>query len=250
MNPKKTVIPVLMLLLVLLAGIVELVAANPVPSPLVIVDSPHNNQIYPTNTVQLAFTKAPYEYYNFSSYSYSLDGQPAKPTDGNTVLTNLAAGSHTLTIYGSITYQTGSQNYTDNDLTLAQVYFSTVYSTAWVTFGLILTAFISVVSLVLFTNGRQLASRLKTKKTGIFWLGLACFLLVSIVLIAFVGGMASDYLFPYYPHRLEVILVSPVIGSIVCSVFLGLGFGMMALGTRERKARLKKQASAAPQNLN
>src|SRR4030043_327739 len=106
MNPKKTVIPIILgLLLSLVAGVVGLASANPISMPLVVVDSPQNNQIYATTQVQLKFALSPYAYYNFSSFAYSLDGQPTKATDGTTVLTNLAAGSHTLTIYGNGTYQ-------------------------------------------------------------------------------------------------------------------------------------------------
>jgi hypothetical protein len=237
MNPKKTVIPIILaLFLSLIAGVVGLASANPILMPLVVVDSPQNNQIYATTQVQLKFALSPYAYYNFSSFAYSLDGQPTKATDGNTVLTNLAAGSHTLTIYGNGTYQSDYNAYTThNDLVLAIVYFSVVYSTAWVTFGLILFAAFSVTSLVLFTNRRQLASRFKAKKTLSFWFGLTCFLFASLFFIANGWGMASNYLFPYYPHRLEVILFSPVLFFIGGMVFMVLGVGMMVLGTKERR---------------
>ena len=253
MNPKGTVLPfILTLLLTLVACSVEAAEANPILLPFVLVELPQNNQIYPSNTVQLVFTRSPYnDYCNFSSYSYSLDGQPAKPTDGNNVLTDLVAGSHTLTIYGDGTYQNNYNAYTThNDMVLAIVYFSTVYSPQWVTFGVILISAISVVSLALFTNRRQLASRLKAKKTLRFWVGLTFFLLSSVVFIAFAWAMASNYLFPYYPYRLEVILVSPVLGFIVGLIFMGLGVGMMALGTKKGKCAVEKQANTHHKNLN
>ena len=65
------------------------------------VNSPQNNYVYPTGDVWLQFTNIDRVDYNFSSYSYSLDGGAAQPTDGNTKLTNLAAGSHKLIIYGN-----------------------------------------------------------------------------------------------------------------------------------------------------
>jgi len=229
------------LLLSLIAGVVGLASANPISMPLVVVDSPQNNQIYPTTHVQLKFGLSPYAYYNFSSFAYSLDGQPTKATDGNTVLTDLAAGSHTLIIYGNSTHQNDYNSYnTHNDMVLAIVYFSIVYSTAWITFGLTLFAAFSVTSLVLFTNRRQLVNRFKAKKTLSFWFGLTCFLFASLLFIANGWGMASNYLFPYYPHRLEVILFSPVLVFAGGIVFMGLGVGMMALGTKERKGLLKK----------
>jgi hypothetical protein len=197
-----------------------------------------------------SFTKAPYAQYNFSTYSYSIDGHPAKATEGNTVLANLAAGSHTLTIYANATYQSGSNNSnsnTINDMMLAKVYFSAVYPTAWVTFALILIASISVDSLVLFTNRRKLARRFKTEKTDIFWIGLPCFFLASVIFIGSVWVMASGYLFPYYYDRFGFNWVSPILGSIVGLIFVGLGAGMMSLGTRERKGAVEKRVNATPQ---
>jgi hypothetical protein len=246
MKSQKIPLPIiLVLLLSLTAGVVELAESNPLPSPLINVDSPKNNQIYPTNTIQLAFTKDLYAYYNFSGYS--IDGPPEKATDGNTVMANLAAGSHNLTIYGNTTYLNDSSNSSFNNMMLAKVYFSTVYSTAWVTFALILVVSISVVSLVLFTNRRKLARRFKAEKTDIFWVGLPCFFLASGLFILSVWLMASGYLYPYYYSRFGFDWTFPILGSTIGLISMGLGVFMLDLGTRERQGVAGKQASAAPQ---
>ena len=52
LNPKKIVLPIIMALsLVLLAQSIEASLANPIPTPLIEVKSPHNYRIYPTGTV-------------------------------------------------------------------------------------------------------------------------------------------------------------------------------------------------------
>ena len=102
MKTQKIITAVLLVsLLVVVASTFAIASANPLRTPMIKVNSPTNNYVYPTGDVWLQFTNIDRYTYNFSSYSYSLDGGAAQPTDGNTKLTNLAAGSHKLIIYGN-----------------------------------------------------------------------------------------------------------------------------------------------------
>lgn len=103
MDKQSTVaaIAILALLLSVTFGIL-LVSANPISVPSIKVSSPENNKIYPSNQVLLSFAVR-YANDNFSSFSYSLDGQEPVNTNQSCVLTNLSSGSHTLIIYGNST---------------------------------------------------------------------------------------------------------------------------------------------------
>ena len=87
---------------------VNLAKANPVPD-FIIIASPKGGTIYNSTEVPMEFTPIPPPVpennitiwrTNFTSFSYSLDGHEFVPTDGNTTLTGLSSGSHTLDILG------------------------------------------------------------------------------------------------------------------------------------------------------
>ena len=87
------------LALLLSLTMVEVALANPIIDPLVFVESPQNNQIYPSNTVQLNFTAI--RGFNYTAYYYVLDEQSPKTTNGISTLNDLTPGTHTLKIYGN-----------------------------------------------------------------------------------------------------------------------------------------------------
>jgi hypothetical protein len=232
MNIKHVIAVFAVLLAVALSTLsIGGVAANPISMPYVLVNSPQNNQIYPSNTIQLTFTQSTYyDFINFSSYSYSLDGQPAINTDGNTVLTNLAPGSHILTIYGNSTTQYSPSQI--NDRVLEKVYFSVAYSTMSVTFVSILSLILVPFLLALFLNRHRLVGRFKAKKTGGFWAGAVCLIVALIAFVPSAWCFADVYLFPNF-HRGMIIL--PFMPLIFGALFIPVGVGMMVYGTRQNK---------------
>ena len=243
MSSKKSQIPTmtlcatmfLALLLSLTLG-VQMVSANPVFAPPIKVNSPENNKIYPSNQVALNFTVIN-AYHNYMSFSYSLDGKDPIDTNQSCVLTNLPSGSHTLIIYGNSTEDT----YWGGHELLGIVYFSTTYSTAWLTFGLILGASIVVLSLLIFFGRRRIATRLKNAKKFSFWLGLVGFLFFTcFVFIPSFWHWANEYLFPQFPIEHEV---SPVFGFIFSVPFMVLGLFLMWVGTRKGKSRFDAKAN-------
>jgi hypothetical protein len=214
------------------AQIIEVALANPLPAPMIEVTSPQNNKIYPSNSVQLNFTALPTSGYNFTSFSYNLDGQAQQPTGGNTLLSGLASGSHILKIYGNRTYQNSTR--LQNDMLLQIVYFSTDYWTAWVVFTAMFAAVMVLTSFIFYANRVSLARKLRAKKNGRFWIGL--------ILVIFFGGVvlgssiwhsASDYFFPYYPHGLVVSTIPDFIFGLI---FTSVGLLMMAKGTAQQSA--------------
>ena len=217
--------------LVLLAQSIEASIANPIPTPLIEVKSPHNYRIYSTGTVPFSFVALPNPGFDFTSFSYILDGQEAKTTDGNTTLTGLSPGSHTLKIYGNGT-DTWSHEERTNIL-LYSIYFSVNYQTSsLVVFG-ISAAVLAPILLGLTLRHKQFVARLRRKKTAFFWLGLACFLGSSLLFfVPSTWTIIDRYLFPkFYTPPMD----SPVPGFITGIVLMVLGLIMMAFGTRKQK---------------
>ena len=120
--------------------IANLAEANPLPSELIVVDSPQNNKIYYVTEVELNFTQLPDTGWNFTSFDYSLDGNAKVAINGSVVLTGLSYCSHTLTIYGTGTYTGVNQTYGPYEQILEKRYFSIVFSTPWVVLSTILVA--------------------------------------------------------------------------------------------------------------
>jgi hypothetical protein len=224
-------------LLVMVVGVAQ---ANPLPSPMVIVHSPKNNEIYPSRTVQLNFTPIYVDDKNFTSFTYVLDGQSPVATNGTATLSNLSPGQHTLTIYCSYnyfsrTFEFLNRTYEYKDEVANVVYFTTEYSVPWITFTIIAVATVTIIPSLLFLKRRQITTRLKGKKTGVFWLGTFLFILGSLAFIPFAWKVIADSLFPYWPKGLDV---SPsfyfsFIGALIFTV--GVGLFMMWIGTRDGK---------------
>jgi hypothetical protein len=159
-----TVVAVLVLLasLAFSEQAVSLARANPLMPPLVRVDSPQNNKIYPSNDVPLIFIVIPSNTIILTSFTYSIDGQEPKATNGSTALTNLAAESHKLTIYGKGFYAYSSNQTYESVADV--VYFSTGYSSAVVTVIAILAAATSLISLTVFALRRRLPRLLRGRR--------------------------------------------------------------------------------------
>jgi hypothetical protein len=218
----------LALLLALSAQTFLSATANPLPSPMLKVDSPQDNQIY-SNSIWLSFSPYPAAGINFTSFSYRVDGQEARPTDGQTLLTDLAWGSHTIEIYGNGTTIWGNEPRVN--VLLDIVYFGVGYSTQWLLFLLVLTATLVPLLLGCFINRRQLATRLHGKKTAAFWVGTAFLIFSTVIFIPSAWQLASNYLFPYYPHGLQI---SAVPGFLFGLTLIVAGLVLVAVGTRHR----------------
>lgn len=218
--------PVLLVSLLIVAASTFAVAwANPLRTPMIKVNSPTNNYVYSIGDVWLQFEPLSGTDLNFTSFSYSLDDQDAQPANGNTLLTNLSAGSHKVTIYGNAT--NGWNTY--DKMYLEVVYFNVNYSEAWVTFTLSFSVFIAVVSLGLFVNRKRLIMRLRGKKNAFFWLGLCGVVFVSLFLVPMGWTELNNYLFPHDTRGAITIYLGPFIAGFL--VLLCVGLLLMAIGT-------------------
>jgi len=234
---KLYAISILVLLLFLAAISIGIVAANPLPASLVSVQSPRNNQVYPSDSIQLIFTPTAE---NCTSFSYVLDDRSPVTTDGHTTITNLSWGSHELTIYANRTLAAMGFVQEDKNMVASVVYFSVVYSPALVAVVAITLPAAIIVSLSLFFRHRQIAVRLKGKKSGVFWFGTLLFVPGFLIFIVFSLMVANDYLFPYWPKGLIIYLFPYWLTAIVCIIFTCIGFGLMWWGTQQSQEANKK----------
>ncbi len=210
------------------------VSANPIFVPPIKVNSPESNRIYPTNQVTLNFTVT-YAYHNYTGFSYSLDGKEPRETNQSSVLANLPSGSHKLIIYGN----SSSEKYGSDHELLDIVYFSTSYSPALLTFGLMLTVCIATLTPLLFFGRKRIANRLKAEKRSSFWLGLLCFLFFTfLVFLPSLWHWTNDYLFPRFPSGIEI---SPLFNITLSVPFMCLGLFLMWFGTRRWKESPNKR---------
>ena len=123
--PKESVVTATIVFAFLLSvsAVVAVDVANAFVLPSVVeVTSPLTNQTNPKD-VMLSFTVSPHEAYKYTSFSCCLDGQTYQPTDGNTLLSDLEGGKHTLSIYGNGSYASGNQTYTQKNALLGIVNF-------------------------------------------------------------------------------------------------------------------------------
>jgi hypothetical protein len=228
----------LLLSLTFVPTVMKVARADPIPDWFIQVNSPQNDKIYPSNTVEVNFTIIPNPFLNYTSFSYSLDDRDNKSTNGNTVLASLSAGSHKLTIYG--TYNAISENQTFTSI-VAVLYFSTVFSTTWIVFTVTLAAVVLVIGLLFFARRKQIVARLKGKKTRMFWLGLTSFLLfAALFFVPSVWQMTEDYLFPHYSFELTAYFLPQSIPAIIGLVFMSLGLLLMILGTQKKDTQIEK----------
>lgn len=235
---KKLAITGFVFVLLLSAIVVNLAEANPLPTPMVVVHSPKNNEVYPSNTVQLNFTPIQSDYRNSTLFTYVLDGQSSVATNGTATLTDLPSGSHTLTIYCTYIHQIGNRTYEYKDQVANVVYFSTEYSTARITFTVIAVAAITILPASLFFKRRQIAARLKGEKGGSFWLGAMLLVSATLAFALTAWQMTEDYLFPYWPKGIAIHLPNGFIlfGALI---FVAIGLVLMRFGTQVRSLNAK-----------
>ncbi len=222
-------------------GAFGLASANPLVPPLIHIDSPQNNKVYSSGAIPLNFTTIPDMPIALTSFTYSLDDQPARATNGSTTLIDLPSGSHKLTIYGFGSYFGGSEPYESR---LTVVYFSVNYSTAWVVVTAISVSAVLAISMLLFWKRKQVAASLSGKKEAKFWVGLTCFLLFSLMFFGpGVSLIVNDYLFPHYSQS---ITISSHWGIAVVCFFMVAGLFLMWRGTREARSSASLNSSGKP----
>lgn len=230
-------IATIVLALLLSLTMVEVAVANPIIDPLVHVESPQNNKIYPSNTVQLNFTAI--RGFNYTAYYYVLDEQSPKITNGATVLNDLSPGSHTLKIYANGTFTSPPNNMTHEnyDMLVDVVYFSTFYSTAWVVFTVII-AFVITIVLILCWKRRQIAIRLRGEKNAAFKLGASLLFVGAGFFVPSAWQVANNYLFPFWPPIAVTRNANFHFTLGLCGISMGLL--LIWLGTRKKKATQSK----------
>jgi hypothetical protein len=229
MKTQTAVSTLIMILLVAVGSNLAVCTAIQPRSDWVEVTSPKNNYVYPSGDVWLKFTPQKSLNVNFSSYSINIDGIEQSIDGNETLLPNLSAGSHKLTIYGNV-----STGYFANQTELLSiVYFSVNYSSNWVTFLLALSIVVAILSVLLFVNRRQITMRLKGKKNGLFWLGLITVILASFIVVPLGYSMLNSYLFPFYDYLLVRILPDPFVYGGLAAI--GIGILLMVLGTAQAK---------------
>ncbi len=237
-KPQKPQATVVLLLLAFLIIAVDAASANPQPTPLIDVYAPVNNHIYPSGSIVLNFSVSPVSYVNFTEFTYCLDGEPWTATNGTTLLTGLASGSHTLTIRGVGVYDywgAGEQTY---DSTVAIIYFSVSFSTAWMVVGASVAAALCITAFVLFKTRTKIAAALRRQKRQRFWVGVAGLIVGGLVFVYAAVKLASDYLYPYYPHNVSAIELFPDSYSAIFGLILmGAGLGCMWKGTIKPRTR-------------
>jgi|GEM_PF-5355137 hypothetical protein len=199
------------------------------------VTSPENNYVYPSGDVWLKFAPTNGLDVNFSSYSINLDGQQQQIASNETLLRNLPAGSHKLTIYGNVS--TGY--FTNQTEMLAIVYFNVTYSSNWVTFTLALSVTVALLSAILFVNRRLITARLKGKKNAFFWLGLITVILASFIVVPLGYTMLNSYLFPYYDYLVIRLRPDPFVYGGLAAI--GVGILLMVFGTVQLKISRRTQ---------
>ena len=169
---------------------------------------------------------------NFTSFSYSLDGQANQTTNGNTTLTGLSLGSHTLLIYGNGTFQFGDSAQ-EFRYPLQTIYFSIFFSTEGVILTLIAGSAFLIIGLALLRKRRQLARALKGKKTAGFWTGLASFFLATLFFAPSLWEMSYEYYFWYFSRDVNTSFLIGF-GIVLGSIFMAIGLYLMRAGTKSK----------------
>ena len=100
---KKTASALCMLSIFLLSifQFSNLATANPIIPPYIHIQSPQN-KIYSSNEIELNFAAPSVELHEntyFTSFSYKLDNFSVVTIDGNSTLTSLPWGSHSIIVY-------------------------------------------------------------------------------------------------------------------------------------------------------
>jgi hypothetical protein len=245
--PCSAFLSVLLLLALISSFCVSIVAANPVVGPDIWVDSPKNKVSYNSGTVQLVFYPEPYTHLNYTSFSYSIDGQSSKEIDMNTCMTpqyrgqmpitvgnipleGLSWGSHTVVVSGVDTSGKTHSSWT--------VHFDVLFNTA-----LILPAafLIAIISLLLWGSYKKRV--FEGKKTGTFWFGLVWFLFFAITCLAIVWQIMVDYVYAGYGEGV-------ILGSMTFVFTLVFPFSLMIAGFFVMRSGLKKNGMNQPKDLS
>ena len=146
---KVTLISTLLLTVAVGTLMANLAQANPVVPADIEIYSPQNKVYYSTE-VELGFI-APSRYVyppmNFTSFSYSLDGQANVTVTGNTTVTGLSCGSHSLVVYGE-----DAEGNTGSSRT---VHFDVFFPTAWIITAITILALVGIGLLVYFKKRKK-----------------------------------------------------------------------------------------------
>lgn len=155
---KRTAIALTLILTLLFSAvpgtlIVNLAQANPIVPADIEVYSPEN-KVYYSNEVELGFI-APSRYIypriNFTSFSYSFDGQANVTISGNTTVTGLSWGTHSLVVYGEDTDgNTGSS---------MAVHFDVFFPIAWIITAIAILAVVGIGLLVYFKKRKHVDAK-------------------------------------------------------------------------------------------
>ena len=171
------------------------------------LESPINNQVYPTNTVEIRIKQnTQTNFTKFTITKYVLDNQPPISTNSTStvVLSNLSPGSHTLELCGTCLHTsiTGNKTYVENFDCF--VYFGVIYSTQMVIFSFALTLVLVVIGLILYRKRRQIKVAFEGKKRDIFVVGLLLLVFFFLPTVGFALYIANIYLFPVWLIELEL----------------------------------------------
>ncbi len=210
---------------------VNLVKANPFVTPDIWVNSPQNRKVYSSSEVELIFVAPAVidSNINFTSFSYSLDGQAKVAIAGNTTLTHLSWGSHSLVVYGT--------DAAGNVRVSWEIYFDIVYSTKWAAIAIVILVPVVFIGLLV---RKRLVMAVRGKKTFVFWVGLAVFLFFAALTSIESMGLISKYFYPL-PYPDGMVFYSDVLYFVV-------GISLMLMGLYAMKSGMKTNQS--PQTTN
>jgi len=151
---KRTATALTIVIALLLSGLLgtligNLAHANPVVPADIEVYSPENT-IYYSNEVEIGFiapSRYNYPQINFTSFSYSLDGQSNVTISGNTTIAGLSWGAHSLVIYGEDT-----DGNTGSSMT---VHFDVFFPITWIIIAITISTVVGMGLLVYFKKRKH-----------------------------------------------------------------------------------------------
>jgi hypothetical protein len=106
---------------------------------------------------------------------------------------------------------------------------------SWFLPCVVLLIFISVFSLALFVNRRQLTARFKGKSKACLSIGLLIVLFSAVFLMPY-GFTLLWYILPYSPIDYWIILIVLLIGGFI---MMGFGLRLVIIGVRGRNSEGK-----------
>lgn len=125
--------------------------ANPIPTPMINLNSPEA-RTYNTDEVDLIFesSTASTRFLNITltSFSYSLDDKPRIPISGNTTLTGLSWGTHSVVVYG---VDTSGETHASQ-----KVNFDVHISSIWmIALPLVMAIILIIITVIIFIKKRN-----------------------------------------------------------------------------------------------